>query len=186
MRNFRLNGWQRLGICLTGIYLIALHVVVFVDSKSPPHSTHLDPTKFKTSTAFHDWSVSSSQPVSEEEFRREKGLPQDYKLTEPEFLGMLPDKWVHNLRIRPYLCWLLFPPVLAWGFSYGVVRATKWVAIGGALFGESMFHRVKDASKVALVALVEHLRAKKFALLDTQWLTPHLAQFGAVELPRKF
>jgi leucyl/phenylalanyl-tRNA---protein transferase len=58
------------------------------------------------------------------------------------------------------------------------------VAIGGAFFGESMFHRVKDASKVALVALVEHLRAKKFALLDTQWLTPHLAQFGAVEIPR--
>jgi leucyl/phenylalanyl-tRNA--protein transferase len=58
------------------------------------------------------------------------------------------------------------------------------VAIGGAFFGESMFHRVKDASKIALVALVEHLRAKKFALLDTQWLTPHLAQFGAIEISR--
>jgi leucyl/phenylalanyl-tRNA---protein transferase len=58
------------------------------------------------------------------------------------------------------------------------------VAIGGAFFGESMFHRVKDASKVALVALVEHLCAKKFALLDTQWLTSHLAQFGAVEISR--
>jgi leucyl/phenylalanyl-tRNA---protein transferase len=58
------------------------------------------------------------------------------------------------------------------------------VAIGGVFFGESMFHRIKDASKVALVALVERLRAKKFALLDTQWLTPHLAQFGAVEISR--
>jgi len=58
------------------------------------------------------------------------------------------------------------------------------VAIGGAFFGESMFHRIKDASKIALVALVEHLRAKKFALLDTQWVTPHLAQFGAVEISR--
>ncbi len=58
------------------------------------------------------------------------------------------------------------------------------VAIGGAFFGESMFHRVTDASKVALFALVEHLRARKFVLLDTQWVTPHLAQFGAIEVPR--
>ena len=59
------------------------------------------------------------------------------------------------------------------------------VAIGGAFFGESMFHRERDASKIALVALVEHLRAKKFALLDTQWLTPHLQQFGAIEISRE-
>jgi leucyl/phenylalanyl-tRNA---protein transferase len=58
------------------------------------------------------------------------------------------------------------------------------VAIGGAFFGESMFHRVTDASKIALAALVEHLRARKFALLDTQWLTPHLQQFGGVEISR--
>ena len=58
------------------------------------------------------------------------------------------------------------------------------VAIGGAFFGESMFHRVTDASKIALVVLVEHLRARKFALLDTQWLTPHLQQFGGVEISR--
>jgi leucyl/phenylalanyl-tRNA--protein transferase len=58
------------------------------------------------------------------------------------------------------------------------------VAMGGAFFGESMFHRERDASKIALVALVEHLRAQKFVLLDTQWVTPHLAQFGAVEIPR--
>ena len=58
------------------------------------------------------------------------------------------------------------------------------VAIGGAFFGESMFYRVTDASKVALAALVERLRERRFALLDTQWLTPHLEQFGAVEIPR--
>lgn len=58
------------------------------------------------------------------------------------------------------------------------------VAIGGAFFGESMFHRVTDASKIALVALVEHLLARKFALLDTQWLTPHLRQFGGIEISR--
>jgi leucyl/phenylalanyl-tRNA---protein transferase len=47
-----------------------------------------------------------------------------------------------------------------------------------------MFHRVTDASKVALAALVERLRARKFTLLDTQWVTPHLVQFGAVEVTR--
>ncbi len=58
------------------------------------------------------------------------------------------------------------------------------VALGGAFFGESMFHRVTDASKVALVALVERLRARGFVLLDTQWTTPHLQQFGTYEIPR--
>jgi leucyl/phenylalanyl-tRNA--protein transferase len=58
------------------------------------------------------------------------------------------------------------------------------VAVGGAFFGESMFHRVTNASKIALVALVEHLRARKFVLLDTQWLTPHLRQFGGIEISR--
>ncbi len=58
------------------------------------------------------------------------------------------------------------------------------VALGGAFFGESMFHGKRDASKVALAALVEHLRARGFLLLDIQWVTPHLEQFGAVEIPR--
>ena len=59
------------------------------------------------------------------------------------------------------------------------------VTLGGAFFGESMFHEVTDASKVALVALVERLRARKFILLDTQWRTPHLQRFGAIELSRR-
>jgi leucyl/phenylalanyl-tRNA--protein transferase len=58
------------------------------------------------------------------------------------------------------------------------------VALGGAFFGESMFHRATDASKVALAALVERLRAHDFRLLDIQWVTPHLEQFGAVEIRR--
>lgn len=58
------------------------------------------------------------------------------------------------------------------------------VALGGAFFGESMFHTVTNASKVALVALVERLRARGFTLLDTQWSTPHLRMFGAIEIPR--
>lgn len=59
------------------------------------------------------------------------------------------------------------------------------VALGGAFFGESMFHRVTDASKVALAALVERLRARGFLLLDVQWVTEHLKQFGAIEIPRR-
>ena len=58
------------------------------------------------------------------------------------------------------------------------------VSLGGAFFGESMFHVETDASKVALAALVDRLRARGFALLDLQWVTPHLAQFGATEIRR--
>jgi leucyl/phenylalanyl-tRNA--protein transferase len=59
------------------------------------------------------------------------------------------------------------------------------VALGGAFFGESMFYWETDASKVALHGLVEQLRGSGFALLDTQWITPHLRQFGAVEISRR-
>ena len=58
------------------------------------------------------------------------------------------------------------------------------VAIGGAFFGESMFSRVTDASKVALVHLVACLRHGGFTLLDIQFVTPHLEQFGAVSIPQ--
>jgi leucyl/phenylalanyl-tRNA--protein transferase len=61
------------------------------------------------------------------------------------------------------------------------------VAIGGLFAGESMFHRVRDASKVALAGLVAGLRDEHVAdrLVDVQWLTPHLASLGAVEVPRE-
>lgn len=58
------------------------------------------------------------------------------------------------------------------------------VAIGGAFFGESMFHTATDASKVALHALVTRMRERGFSLLDTQWTTPHLLTFGTMEIPR--
>lgn len=58
------------------------------------------------------------------------------------------------------------------------------MAIGGAFFGESMFHEVTDASKVALHALVTRMRERNFTLLDTQWITPHLKLFGAAEISR--
>lgn len=59
------------------------------------------------------------------------------------------------------------------------------VSLLGAFFGESMFHTATDASKVALAALVDHLRARGFSLLDVQWVTPHLERFGAIEIPKR-
>ena len=58
------------------------------------------------------------------------------------------------------------------------------VQIGGVFFGESMFHRVPGASKVAICRLVEMMRAGGFLLLDTQWVTSHLEKFGAKEIAR--
>lgn len=59
------------------------------------------------------------------------------------------------------------------------------VELGAAFFGESMFARVTDASKVALAHLVARLRAGRYLLLDTQFLTPHLARFGTIEIGRE-
>jgi leucyl/phenylalanyl-tRNA--protein transferase len=58
------------------------------------------------------------------------------------------------------------------------------VSLGGVFFGESMFHRVTGASKVALVVLAERLRTRGYLLLDIQWTTPLLETFGAIEIPR--
>jgi leucyl/phenylalanyl-tRNA--protein transferase len=58
------------------------------------------------------------------------------------------------------------------------------VSLGGVFFGESMFSRARDASKVALVHLVARMRLGGYRLLDTQFVTSHLSQFGAVEIPR--
>jgi len=83
-----------------------------------------------------------------------------------------------NLNGRGYAhsveCW----------FEGDLVGGLYGVAIGGAFFGESMFSRKRDASKVALVSLVEHLLKRKFILLDTQWTTPHLKQFGAIDITK--
>jgi leucyl/phenylalanyl-tRNA---protein transferase len=79
---------------------------------------------------------------------------------------------------------------LGYGHSVEVWRKGEMVgglygiALGGAFFGESMFSRERDASKVALVHLVLRLQLGGFRLLDTQFLTTHLAQFGAVEIDR--
>ena len=58
------------------------------------------------------------------------------------------------------------------------------VSQGGAFFGESMFSRRSNASKVALISLVDHLKSRKFVLLDAQFMTDHLASLGAIEISR--
>jgi leucyl/phenylalanyl-tRNA--protein transferase len=104
--------------------------------------------------------------------------------------GSRPDEdgnWIDEVILESY-CALhqagFAHSVEAWQGG-ALVGGLYGVALGGAFFGESMFHREADASKVALVALVERLRARGFVLLDTQWVTPHLEQFGAFEVPRR-
>ena len=65
-----------------------------------------------------------------------------------------------------------------------LVGGVYGVALGGVFFGESMFSRATDASKVALACLVDRLRSSGFTLFDAQFLTPHLASLGAVEITR--
>jgi len=97
-----------------------------------------------------------------------------------------PGTWIDSEILTSYIAMHrqgLAHSVEAWegerlaGGLYGV-------ALGGAFFGESMFHRATDASKVALAALVERMKAGGLTLLDIQWVTPHLEQFGAIEIPR--
>jgi leucyl/phenylalanyl-tRNA--protein transferase len=80
---------------------------------------------------------------------------------------------------------------LGWAHSIEVWRSGELVggvygvAVGGLFAAESMFHRARDASKVALGALVDHLSDRAFGLLDVQLLTPHLASLGAIEVARE-
>lgn len=97
-----------------------------------------------------------------------------------------PDSWIND-EIRR-----LYQALHDQGFAHSVetwldgqlVGGLYGVALGGAFFGESMFSRVTDASKVALVHLVARLKEGGFTLLDTQFVTSHLARFGATEIPR--
>lgn len=74
--------------------------------------------------------------------------------------------------------------VEVWDADHRLVGGIYGVTIGSAFMGESMFHRTDDASKVALVRLVDHLRGRGFTLFDAQLPTAHLARMGAIELDR--
>lgn len=98
-----------------------------------------------------------------------------------------PDTWI-NARIRE-----LFGELFRLGHAHSVecwrdgrlVGGLYGLALGAAFFGESMFHRETDASKIALVHLVARLRRGRYRLLDAQFQTVHLAQFGTQEVPRE-
>lgn len=66
-----------------------------------------------------------------------------------------------------------------------IIGGLYGIAMGGAFFGESMFHRATNGSKIALVELVNHLNQQGFMLLDTQFTTPHLESLGAIEITRE-
>lgn len=101
--------------------------------------------------------------------------------------GRRDESWI-NARIRA-----LYGELFALGHVHTVecwregrlVGGLYGVSLGAAFFGESMFHRETDASKVALVHLVARLIAGGYSLLDAQFQTAHLARFGTVEVPRK-
>jgi leucyl/phenylalanyl-tRNA---protein transferase len=96
------------------------------------------------------------------------------------------ETWISEAIIKSYVQLYrvgLAHSVEAWKDGL-LVGGLYGVAIRGAFFGESMFSRARDASKVALVYLVERLQRQEFVLLDTQFTTPHLQRFGAREIPR--
>lgn len=98
-----------------------------------------------------------------------------------------PETWINESILDSYHA------LHEMGFAHSVevwrdrklVGGVYGVAIGGAFFGESMFSRETQASKVALVRLQQRLRDCGFILHDTQWTTPHLAQFGGHEIPAR-
>ncbi len=97
-----------------------------------------------------------------------------------------PETWI-NARIAA-----LFRALHAMGHAHSIevwedgalIGGVYGLAIGGAFFGESMFSARRDGSKIALAYLMHRLRAGGFTLFDTQFLTPHLASLGAIEVPR--
>jgi leucyl/phenylalanyl-tRNA---protein transferase len=110
----------------------------------------------------------------------------DFQATMRACMEARPDgTWINENLIQAYL------QLHRLGFAHSVecyqhgrlCGGLYGVSLGAAFFGESMFHRVRDASKVALVHLVDRLQKRDFELLDTQAVTDHLRRFGCVEIP---
>ncbi|RTL86417.1 MAG: leucyl/phenylalanyl-tRNA--protein transferase [Hyphomicrobiales bacterium] len=121
--------------------------------------------------------------------RFEISVDRDFDAVIDACAAPAPDRektWI-NSEIRR-----LYRELFDMGFAHTVecrlegklVGGLYGVALRGAFFGESMFHRERDASKVALTHLVARLRAGGFQLLDTQFMTSHLASLGAIEISR--
>ena len=137
--------------------------IIPLDEFRIPHGTRKtlkDPAwQLKLNTAFHDVILGCAE---RDETWIDEGIFQSYSALHD--LGH-----AHSIEI--------WRDGLLAGGLYGV-------QIGGVFFGESMFHRVPGASKVAICRLVEMMRAGGFLLLDTQWVTSHLEKFGAKEIAR--
>ncbi|RWR32817.1 leucyl/phenylalanyl-tRNA--protein transferase [Sinirhodobacter populi] len=97
-----------------------------------------------------------------------------------------PETWINAELFE------LYDTLFTFGHAHSIevwrgpdlVGGTFGITLGGAFFGESMFSRVTNASKIALAYAVDHLREAGFSLFDTQYLTPHLASLGGMEIPR--
>jgi leucyl/phenylalanyl-tRNA--protein transferase len=96
--------------------------------------------------------------------------------------GWIDDDFVDAYTTLHRLGWA--HSVEAWNADGALVGGVYGVAIGGLFAAESMFHRVNDAGKAALAALVDLLRDGGASLLDVQWTTPHLTSLGAIDVPR--
>mgnify|MGYP001125021502 CR=1 FL=1 len=97
-----------------------------------------------------------------------------------------PDSWINEVIINSYI------NLYRLGFAHSVEAYIDGKLVGGlygvsicaAFFGESMFSKVSNASKVAFYHLIEHLKSKNFVLLDSQFINPHTQMLGAIEIPR--
>lgn len=133
--------------------------------------------------------VSRSLAKSVRADRFDVSIDQDFDAVIAACAAPAPDRektWINREIHR------LYRELFDMGFAHTVecrragelVGGLYGVALRGAFFGESMFHRERDASKVALTHLVARLKAGGFQLLDTQFMTPHLASLGAMEISR--
>ena len=123
-----------------------------------------DVFEIRVDTAFRAVVAGCAEPTAE---RPESWINDDIRTV---YAALFDAGYAHSVE-----CWQ----------DGALVGGLYGVAIGGAFFGESMFSRATDASKVALVHLVARLEAGGFRLLDTQFVTAHLARFGAIEISRE-
>jgi len=133
----------------------------------------------------HDFHVSGSLARLIRQARFEVSFDTDFEAV-IRACADRPSTWISEEIIQLYLALhrLGYAHSTECRYAGELAGGLYGVTFRGAFFGESMFYRHRDASKVALVHLVNHLDACGYVLLDTQYSTPHLARFGVIEVPR--
>jgi len=124
-----------------------------------------EPFEIRINTVFHDVMLKCAEPT--DNIERQNTWINDLILR--RYHELHEEGYAHSVE-----CWQ----------SDTLVGGLYGVSLNGAFCGESMFHDVSDASKIALVYLVARLKVGGYTLLDTQFVTDHLSQFGAIEIPR--